>query len=275
MSNNYNKEENELLKIITSLLSSDSHQKQQSKNIIENFAKSNYAEILKICIKFIKNEKEDIKIRYHSLLLLIILIRKENGKKYISLSEKDKVKIRAICLEFLMDESELIRKDSSMAVGLLGQISLALSPKEWPNLIQILCNKCESKENKFKLSGIKTLNIILENLPEESNFFTDEELLIIETSIIKILETPTNTEISLLCLKAYKAFIKFISNKFENKEFLESNLKLVLNFCKINNINTTLVSKCSILCINEITRIAYKYMDTFMTNILNFLVKYV
>ena len=267
MTDNYNKEENDLLKLIKRMMNSDVQNKQQTEKIIVDAAAKNYPKFLKICNKFIQNEKEDLNIRYYSLLLLNTLINKENGKKYNSLSENDKEEIRSNCLGLLGSQSDLIRQYSCMVVASLGQISKIINQKEWPNLIPLLCNGCNSEEKKFKLSAIKTLNMMWEKFPNERNVFTAEELLLMESSIIKILQSPPNTEIVLECLKGYKTFINYISNKFENSDYLKNTLKYIGHFCKRNDINTAEVVKCAIHCITEITINAYEYLDTFMKDI--------
>ena len=269
MTNIYTKEENELLNLIKGMLNPDIQNKQKIEKIIVDISEKNYDKILKICNKFIQNEEEDLNIRYYALLLLNNLINKENGTKYNSLSENEKEEIRSNCLALLGNQSDLIRQYSCMVVASLGQISKTINQKEWPNLIPLLCNGCNSDENKFKLSAIKTLKMIWEKFPDERNVFTAEELLIMESSIIKILQCPPNKEVALECIKGYKTFINYISNKFENLDYLKNSLKYIGHFCKINDMNTTEIIKCSIHCITEITKNAYDYMDNYIKDIFN------
>ena len=157
-----------------------------------------------------------------------------------------------------------------MVVSSLGYISKTINQKEWPNLIPLLCNGCNSKEKKFKLSAIKTLNMIWEKFPNDRDVFTPEELILMESSLIKIMTSPSDSEIALESIKAYKTFINYISNKFENKDYLKNTLHLVIRFCKISNINSIEIIKFGIHCITEITKIAYEYMDNFIEELFKF-----
>ena len=272
MNNNYNKEEKEMRQLIVNMLSSDIQNKQKTEKIINDLADQNFQKIIKICNKLAQNENEDINIRYYSLILLNILISSENGKKYNQINENIKEEIRSSCLALLGNQSDLIRQYSCMVVSSLGQISKNINQKEWPDLIPLLCNGCNSNENKFKLSAIKTLNMIWEKLPNEKDAFTPEELCLMEVSLIKIMNSPPNSEIALESINAYKTFINYISNKLNNLEYLKNTLKLLLKFCNINNNNiySIDVAKSAIHCITEITKISYEYLDNFIENLFQF-----
>ena len=270
MINIYNKEENEIIELIKSMLSSDIQNKQKTEKKIYELSDKDFGKILKLYNKFIQNENEELNIRYYSLILINNLINKEKGKKFFSLNEKEKEEIRSSCLALLGNQSDLIRQYSSMVVSSLEYISKTISQKEWPNLIPLLCNGCNSKEKKFKLSAVKTLNMIWEKFPNDRDVFTAVELILMESSLIKIMTSPSDSEIVLESIKAYKTFINYISNKFENKDYLKNTLHLVIQFCKINNINSIEIIKCGIHCITEITKIAYEYMDNFIEELFKF-----
>ena len=264
MINISDQEENEILVLITYMISSDIKDKQSTEKKINDFAENNYEKLITICHKFITNEKEDINIRYYSLILLNILIQKDNGNKYTKISQKIKETIRNNCLALLGNQSEIIRKYSCIIVSSLGQISRSDNQKEWPELIPILCNGCDSKENKFKLSAITTFNMIWEKINNGREVFTSEELCMMESALIKVMASPTNTEIALECIKAYQNFIKYISNKFSNDNYLKNSLKLTLQFCNINEINSIEVGKSAIHCITKITIMAYDFMENYI-----------
>jgi len=270
MKNNYTKEENEILELISIMLNSNIQNKHLTEKKITELAEKNYEKILRFCNKFAQNEKENINIRYYSLILLNILINKENGKKYNIISENVKEEIRTSCLALLGNQSDLLRQYASMVVSSLGQISKKVNQKEWPNLIPLLCNGCNSDEKKFKLSAIKTLNMIWEKFPEDRNIFSSEELILMETSLIKIIAMPPNTEIALESIKAYKTFMNYISNKYNNSDYLKNTLKLIIRFCKVNNINSLEVVKSAIHCITDITKSAYDYIEEMICDLFKF-----
>ena len=270
MKNNYSKEENEILELITIMLNSNIQNKQSTEKKITELTEKNYDKFLKFCNKLAQNENENINIRYYSLILLNILINKENGAKYNIITENVKEEIRANCLALLGNQSDLLRQYASMVVSSLGYICKKVNQLEWPNLIPLLCNGCNSNEKKFKLSAIKTLNMIWEKFPDDRNVFTSEELILMETSLIKIIASPPDTEIALESIKGYKTFMNYISNKYNNSNYLKSTLKLILRFCKINNINSIEVVKNAIHCITDITKVAYDYIGEMICDLFKF-----
>ena len=108
MINIYNKEENEIIELIKSILSSDIQNKQKTEKKISELSDKDFGKILKIYNKFIQNENEELNIRYYSLILINNLINEEKGKKFISLNEKEKEEIRSSCLALLGNQSDLI-----------------------------------------------------------------------------------------------------------------------------------------------------------------------
>ena len=88
MTNICDQEENEILVLITYMISSDIKDKQSTEKKINDLAENNYGKLITICNKFINNENEDINIRYYSLILMNILIQKENGNKYLKISKR-------------------------------------------------------------------------------------------------------------------------------------------------------------------------------------------
>ena len=267
MNNDYTKEENELLLLFVNMLSSEIPNKQETEKMIKDFAENNFEKAIIICNKFAKNENEDINIRYYSLIMFNILISNDNGKKFNNINTDIQKEIRESCLALLGNHSKLIRQYSCMVVSSLGQISKSINQKEWPDLIPLLCNGCNSTENEFKLSAIKTLNMIWEKMPNGRVSFIPEDLCLMEVSLIKVMNSPPNSEIALESIKAYKTFINYISNKFNNLEYLKNTLKLLLKFFSINNINTIEVAENAIHCITEITKISYEYLDIFIEHL--------
>ena len=106
--------------------------------------------------------------------------------------------------------------------------------------------------------------MIWEKINNGREVFTSEELCMMESALIKVMASPTNTEIALECIKAYQNFIKYISNKFSNDNYLKNSLKLTLQFCNINEINSIEVGKSAIHCITKITIMAYDFMENYI-----------
>ena len=106
--------------------------------------------------------------------------------------------------------------------------------------------------------------MIWEKINNGREAFTSEELFMMESALIKVMASPGNTEIALECIKAYQNFINYVSNKFSNDNYLKNSIKLTLQFCNINEINSIEVGKCAIHCITKITIIAYDFMENYI-----------
>lgn len=274
MTNIYEKEENEILILIASMISSDIQNKQLIEKKINDYAEKNYEKLIKICNKFTENKREDINIRYYSLILLNILINKEKGKKYSEISDKIKEEIRTNCLGLLGNQSKLIRQYSCIVVSSLGLITKLVDQKEWPTLIPLLCNGCDSNEIEFKLSAIRTLNMMWEKIPNGKEVFCGEELCLMESSLIKIMAYPNNTEMALESIKAYKSFMNYISYKFNNADYLKYSLKLIIQFCHKSEINSQEVIKYGIHCITELTKMSYNSIEEFIPGLFQLFSKF-
>ena len=129
-------------------------------------------------------------------------------------------------------------------VPALGKISF--KKNEWLDLILILYNAFNSRENEFKIFAIKTLNIIREFLDFNS----------IET------------------LKVYKLFLVYIKNKnkFNDNDYLKPTLKMIINLANINNsnLNYNVITTANHI-ITEIAKIDYDYMGKHIIFVINFL----
>ena len=267
---NYSNEEKEILVLISNMINSDIPNKAKTEKTIMKLAEKNYEKIIYICNKFALNEKEKLEIRYYSLILLNNLINKEKGKNYNLISEKIKEELRANCLGLLGNKEPLIRQFSSIVVSSLGKITKTVNQNEWPDLIPLLCDGCDSKNKIYKLSAIKTLKMIWEYFPNGKDAFTMNEVNRMETSLIKMLSSPLDSEIALEALKAYKTFINYISDKFVFSDYLKNTFKLILHFCKKNNNNTIQVATNAIHCVIEIIKSAYIHMDPLVSELFKF-----
>ena len=146
---------------------------------------------------------------------------------------------------------------------------ISVKEKEWPNLIMTLCNACDSNEIEFKLSSIKTLGLIWDSISKDN--FTESELVLMENTIIKILLSPSSSlELSYESIKAYQNFMKYISNRFSDKDYLQNTLKMMTTFCDVKKYNID-IGICALHLISDIIVIAYEYMDTMIDNIIEFI----
>ena len=261
-----NNQETLFLQSIQNMLNStDNSLRQKAEQDINIWAKESYPQILETCNKFIICEELGINIRRYSCFLISNLVKDEYYEHWEKLGKNLKEKIQINSLSLLGDKVEEIRISASILVSAVKHISN--KNKEWPNLIITLCNACDSDKIEFKISAIKTLGIIWEN--STKNDFTDNELISMENTLIKILLSSNNKILIAECLKSYQYFIKYIFDKFNELEYLKSTLKMFTSFCNIKDYN----EKISIIAIHRITDvilISYEHMETLIKNIIEF-----
>lgn len=276
----FSEQENSFLQTIKTMLSPDNNEKQKAEENIKSWAKETYLNILETCNKFIICENLEPDVRRYSCFIMTYLFKEENNnlENWSKVPQEIKTQVQQNCLSLLGNSIFGIRNSACVLVASIGKISLKM--KGWPELINTLCIACDSNEVAFIISAIKTLGILWEDLPKET--FNENEISLMEKTIIKILTNPSNTELSLISLKAYESFMIYLKNKFQDSEYLQSSLKMLTTYCTNNsnlNLNTNNsdsdndLEKVIIEAIHRITDIsiiAYDYMSPHFKNISEF-----
>jgi len=262
----FNNQENLFLQAIQKMLSStDNEARLKAESDIKIWAKESYVQILEACIEFTICEELETNTRIYACYLMRILISEENYDNWEKLDNNLKNNIKINSLGLLGNKIAAIRHSASSLVSSIEKISI--KKKEWPNLIITLCNACDSNEIEFKISSIKTLGLIWDCITKDN--FTIEELILMEQTIIKILLSSTSLDLSYESLRAYQPFIKYIYDKFQDIEYLQSTLKMLTNYCNVQNYNKD-ISKTAIHRISDVILSAYDYMETLINNIIEF-----
>lgn len=262
----FNNQENLFLQAIQKMLSStDNVARTKAESDIILWAKDSYVQILETCNKFIICEQLATDIRRYSCYLMTIFINEENTENFQKLEPDLKNSIRMNSLSLLGSKNSEIRLSASILVSSIEKISI--KNREWPNLITTLCKACDSDEIEFKLSSIRTLGLIWEDLKKEK--FSDEELILMENTIIKILLSSNDKNLSYESLGAYQYFLTYIYKRFQNEEYLQSTLKMLTNFCNYQKYNEDIAIK-AIHRITDVVIIAYDYMENNIKNIIEF-----
>ena len=262
----FNSQETLFLQAIQKMLSStDNDSRQKAEQDINNWAKESYQQILETCNKFIICEDLELNTRRYACYLIEILVKNEYYESWDKLEKDFKEKIKINSLSLLGNKSNEIRLSASSLVASIEHISI--KKKEWPNLIETLCNATKSDEIEFKLSAIKTLGIIWEIITK--NDFSDEEIILMENTIIQILLNSDSKELIYESLKSYQYFINYIYYKFNDIEYLKSTLKMLTSFCYIKEYSEEICIK-AIHRISDVVLISYDNMDTLIKNIIEF-----
>ena len=261
-------QETALLSTIQKMLDPNNQIRQEAENNIKTWAKQTYPEILQACTKFITCENLQQDVRQYSCFLMGFLFKEENYENWSKISIETKKQIQNSTLSILGNPLRPLRQAACSVVASLEKISL--KKNEWPDLIPILCNACDSPENEFKISAIKTLGMIWEFLKIEN--ISNENFNLMETAIVKILSNSNCNELSIEGLKAYKLFLNYIKNKFNDNNYLEPTLKMLTNLSNINNKNLNDdVITIAIHRITEVVKIAYDYMKSHFKYLVEFL----
>ena len=158
----FNTQETLFLQAIQNMLSStDSTSRQKAEQDINLWAKESYQQILETCNKFIICEELDLNIRRYACYIIQILVRDEYYDNWDKLSNELKGNIKNNSLGLLGNKVPEIRISASILVADIKKISS--KKKEWTELINTLCNACNSDEIEFKISAIKTIGINMSN----------------------------------------------------------------------------------------------------------------
>ena len=262
-------EEKLFLETISAMLSPNNEQRNLAQENIKKWIKETYLQVLQACNKFIVCKQIKPEIRRYSCYIIQLLTNEDCYENWQKISLDLKTSVQNNSLGLLGDEEPSIRLSACTLVNSICIISI--KDQGWPNLINILCGACRDNNIEFKISAVKTLSMIWESLPKEP--FSLEELSLMENTIIYLLSNLQSPVLSKQSLKAYQNFINYIKNKFADKDYLQSSLKLLINFCSINNINTEKVGKSAIHAISKLIITAYDYIEPHFQNISEFFIE--
>ena len=265
----FSNEEKLFLEAISTMFSPNNEQRNLAEENIKKWIKETYLQVLQACNKFIVCKQIKPEIRRYSCYIIQLLTNEDCYENWQKISLDLKTSVQNNSLGLLGDEEPSIRLSACTLVNSICIISI--KDQGWPNLINILCGACRDNNIEFKISAVKTLSMIWESLPKEP--FSLEELSLMENTIIYLLSNPQSPVLSKQSLKAYQNFINYIKNKFADKDYLQSSLKLLINFCSINNINTEKVGKSAIHAISKLIITAYDYIEPHFQNISEFFIE--
>ena len=265
----FTNEEKVFLEAIFKMFSNSNEERKTSEKNIQTWLKETYLQVLLACNKFIICEELQSNIRQYSCFLIKICTGIEHYQDWQNLNSEIKKDIQKNALGLLGHKDPSLRQQACIIVTSIFEVSIR--DQGWPDLIAILCNACNDNNIDFKISAINTLGMIWEKLPKEP--FSFEELILMEKTIIFLLNQPLNEQLTLKCLKAYQYFIFYIKDKFADVSYIENSLKMLINYCNsVNNINTIEISKYAIHRITQIVLLAYDHMEQHFKNISEFFI---
>ena len=256
----FSNEEQLFLSTISKMLSPNNEERNSAEANIRKWMKETYLQVLQACNKFIVCENIQPEIRRYCCFILEMLAKEDCYENWQKVSLELKTSVQNNSLGLLGDKDISIRQSACSLVKTISIISI--KDQGWPNLVKILCGACKSDNIEFKISSIRTMGLIWESLPREG--FSLEELSLMENIIIELLSSPQNEKLSLQSLKAYQYFMNYIKNKFIDKNYLESTLKMLITYCNINNED---LGKEAIHIISKLFIIAYDYFQPHFKNI--------
>lgn len=268
----FNEQEKLFLQTIQEMIGTNNKERKEAEENIKKWAKQTYIKILETCNKFIICEELELDIRRYACYIMTYLFKEENLEDWNKASIELKTQVQNNALGLLGNEHSLIRLSACTLVASLGKISF--KTHGWPNLIKTLCMACESNEDKYKISSIKTLGMLWETVKKDQ--FQPNELLLMENTLIKVLSNPSSLELSLVSLKAYHFFLDYIEEKFQDTQYLQNTLKMFTAYCNILKDNSTKeaisVSISAIHRLSDIIICSYDYMEKYIKNITEFFV---
>jgi hypothetical protein len=262
----FSNEEQLFLNTITKMLGTSNEERKLAEENIKKWLKDSYLQMLQSCNKFIICDQLKPEVRSYACYIITLLTKENCYEYWQKLSLDIKTSVQNNSLGLLGDKIASVRQS---ACGLVNSICIiSIKDQGWPDLIKILCGACSSDSIEFKISAVKTLGMIWESLPKEP--FSIQELSLMENTIIQLLSMPKDPQLSIVCLKAYLQFIEYIKNKFIDKDYLQSTLKMLISYCSLNNINTEKVARYAIHDITKVIITAYDYVEPHFKNISEF-----
>ena len=262
----FSNEEQLFLNTISKMLSTSNEERKLAEENIKKWLKESYLQMLQSCNKFIICDQLKPEIRSYACYIIRLLTKEDCYEYWQKLNLDIKTSVQNNSLGLLGDKNPSVRLSACSLVNSICVISI--KDQGWPDLIKILCGACNSENIEFQISAIKTLGMIWESLPKEP--FSMEELLLMENTIIQLLTMPKDSQLSTDSLKAYQYFIEYIKNKFIDKDYLQSTLKMLISYCSLNNINTEKVARYAIHRITQVIISAYDYVEPHFNNISEF-----
>ena len=264
----FSEQEKAFLDTISKMLSPNNEERKTAEENIKSWIKDTYLQMLESCNKFIVCDQIPPDIRRYACYIIELLTKEDCYENWQKINLELKTSIQNNALGLLGDKDPNIRKSACSLVNKICLISI--KDQGWPNLIAILCGACNSDKIEFKISAIKTLDLIWETLPREA--FSLEELSKMENTIITLLTNPQTEQLSIECIIGYKHFMKYIKNKFADKDYLQSSLQMLISYCNLSNINTEEVGKRAIHTISQLITFAYDYIEPHFKNISEFFI---
>ena len=262
----FSNEEQLFLNTISKMLSTSNEERKLAEENIKKWLKESYLQMLQSCNKFIICDQLKPEIRSYACYIIRLLTKEDCYEYWQKLSLDIKTSVQNNSLGLLGDKNPSVRLSACSLVNSICVISI--KDQGWPDLIKILCGACNSENIEFQISAIRTLGLIWESLPKEP--FSMEELLLMENTIIQLLTMPKDSQLSSDSLIAYQYFIEYIKNKFIDKDYLQSTLKMLISYCSLNNINTEKVARYAIHRITQVIITAYDYVEPHFNNISEF-----
>ena len=244
----FSNEEQLFLNTISKMLSTSNEERKLAEENIKKWLKESYLQMLQSCNKFIICDQLKPEIRSYACYIIRLLTKEDCYEYWQKLSLDIKTSVQNNSLGLLGDKNPSVRLSACSLVNSICVISI--KDQGWPDLIKILCGACNSENIEFQISAIRTLGLIWESLPKEP--FSMEELLLMENTIIQLLTMPKDSQLSSDSLIAYQYFIEYIKNKFIDKDYLQSTLKMLISYCSLNNINTEKVARYAIHRITQV-----------------------
>lgn len=179
---------------------------------------------------------------------------------WFSFSEEAREELKTRILAPLADESASVRLSACSCVATVA--CLELPRGEWTKIIDNLCSNSYNEEVKIKQSSLKTLGYICEEL--DSHALSKEQIDLVITALLEALVSNTeHDEIMKISIEAVLHSLMFAESIFyEGKGGIIVERVLACAYNNYIEVRTT-----TMMCLAEIVRLYYQFIDDYMSSI--------
>ena len=243
----------------------DQNELRKAQELLENYAKSNLGEFLKILSEILNNAQVDAFVRMAAGLQL--------KNQLTSKDEATKTRLQQQWIGLAQDLRNMIKHNvvSGLAIGdhtnascqcvaYIASIELPLN--QWPDLIHNLTQGATAATSSegMKVSCLETIGYICAELPAE--FLSSQSNQILTAIINNMGKATTNTTIRYSAANAFLNSLEFTKANFNTEEERHYIMQVV---CEATQCQELRVRVAALQCLVKIMSLYYVHMEQYMS----------
>ena len=259
-------------KLLLMAIGSDSNQRNEGMNSLNNLANSNLSLFLKQLGAVLSDESKPKEIRQLSAILIKNTLTTVDGyreKWKNELPPEEKKEIKLFVLSTLASSLKEIRTIASTVISSICKIDSPIT-QTWPDLLPSLIQNAFNKDINLKLSAIEALGYVCEEITIKSIGESDVDKIL--TALIQNLKDDKNSvEVSLQVLKALYYSIRLAEKNFKNKNERAIIMDSIFQIGEKYITNMNILEQIAMLFIEMLSVDSYyDYIEDYFEKIISF-----